>query len=82
MRTRSQTVWLSAECELKVPKIAAIVRESDDTVARWFKRYLAGGLEGLKDAPRPGRPSEITEEGGETYPDVADSLGGEGLFAP
>ena len=61
LRTRAQIVLLSAERELKVPDIAAIVRESDDTVARWLKRYLAEGLEGLKDAPRPGRPSEITE---------------------
>lgn len=61
LRTRAQMVLLSAERELKVPDIAAIVRESADTVARWLKRYLAEGLEGLKDAPRPGRPSEITE---------------------
>lgn len=61
LRTRAQMVLLSAERELKVPDIAAIVRESDDTVARWLKRYLAEGLEGLQDAPRPGRPSEITE---------------------
>lgn len=61
LRTRAQMVLLSAERELKVLEIAAIVRESHDTVARWLKRYLAEGLEGLKDAPRPGRPSEITE---------------------
>jgi transposase len=61
LRTRAQLVLLSAEQGLKVPEIAAIVRESEDTVARWLKRYLAEGLEGLKDAPRPGRPSEITE---------------------
>ncbi len=61
LRTRAQMVLLSAERELKVPDIAAIVRESDDTVRRWLKRYLAEGVEGLKDAPRPGRPSEITE---------------------
>jgi transposase len=61
LRTRAQMVLLSAERNLKVPEIAAIVRESHDTVARWLKRYLAEGLEGLKDAPRPGRPSDITE---------------------
>lgn len=60
LRTRAQMVLLSAEQGLKVSEIAAIVRESTDTVARWLKRYLAEGLEGLKDAPRPGRPSEIT----------------------
>jgi transposase len=62
LRTRAQMVLLSTEREqLKVPEIAGIVRESHDTVARWLKRYLAEGLEGLKDAPRPGRPSELTE---------------------
>lgn len=54
-------VLLSAEQGLTVAKIAAIVRESEATVLRWLKRYLAEGLEGLHDAPRPGRPSEVTE---------------------
>lgn len=61
LRTRAQMVLLSAEQDLTAPAIAAIVRESADTVGRWLKRYLAEGLEGLKDAPRPGRPSEITD---------------------
>lgn len=54
-------IWLSAEQGLKVPQIALIVRESEATVLRWLKRYLAEGLEGLHDAPRPGRPAQITE---------------------
>jgi transposase len=61
LRTRAQMVFLAAEQRLKVPQIAAIVRESEATVGRWLKRYLAEGLEGLHDAPRPGRPSEVTE---------------------
>ena len=60
LRTRAQMVLLSAEQDLTVTEIAAIVRESDDTVARWLRRYLAEGLEGLQDAPRAGRPSAIT----------------------
>ena len=51
LRTRAQMVLLAAERELKVPDIAAIVRESADTVARWLKRYLAEGLEGLERFP-------------------------------
>jgi transposase len=43
-----------------VPQIAAIVRESEATVLRWLKGYLAEGLEGLQDAPHPGRPAEVT----------------------
>jgi transposase len=62
LRTRAQMILLAAEQGLKVPQIAAIVRESEATVGRWLKRYLAEGLEGLQDAPRPGRPAEITAE--------------------
>jgi transposase len=61
LRTRAQMIFLAAEQGLKVPQIAAIVRESEATVLRWLKRYLAEGLEGLHDAPRPGRPSEVTQ---------------------
>ena len=60
LRTRAQMVLLSVEQGLKVPQIAAVVRESEATVLRWLKRYLAEGMEGLQDAPRPGRPSEVT----------------------
>jgi transposase len=60
LRTRAQMVLLSAEQGLKVPQIAVIVRESEATVLRWLKRYRAEGLEGLQDAPRPGRPGEVT----------------------
>jgi transposase len=60
LRTRAQMVWLSVKQGLKVPQIAAIVRESAATVLRWLKRYLAEGIEGLQDAPRPARPSEVT----------------------
>jgi transposase len=61
LRTRAQMVFLSAEQGRKVPEIAAIVRESEVTVQRWLKRYLAEGSEGLKDAPRPGRAATVTQ---------------------
>src|SRR5512147_2948376 len=61
-RTRAQMVLLSSEQGLKAEEIAQIVRESDITVLRWLKRYLAEGIEGLKDAPRPGRSVVVTEE--------------------
>lgn len=60
LRSRAQMVLLSAEQGLKAPAIAAIVRESDDSVARWLKRYLAAGVTGLSDAPRSGRPAKVT----------------------
>jgi transposase len=61
LRTRAQMVLLSAEQRLKIPQIAVIVRESEATVLRWLKRYVAEGLNGLRDAPRPGRPCKVTE---------------------
>jgi transposase len=60
LRTRARKVLLSVEQGLKVAQIAATVRESEATVLRWLKRYLAEGLEGLQDAPRPGRPAQVT----------------------
>jgi len=51
LRTRAQMVFLAAEQGLKVPQMARIVRESETTVLRWLKRYLAEGTEGLPDAP-------------------------------
>jgi transposase len=54
-------ILLAGEQGLKVPQIALIVRESEATVLRWLKRYLAEGIEGLQDAPRPGRPAQLTE---------------------
>jgi transposase len=60
-RTRAQMVLLSAEKGLKAEEIAEITRESYITVLRWLKRYQAEGVEGLKDTPRPGRSTTVTE---------------------
>ena len=46
---------------MTAPAIAAIVREEDQTVRTWLKRYLAEGIEGLKDRPMPGAPPKITQ---------------------
>src|SRR5258705_8504974 len=61
VRTRAQMVLLSAEKRLKAEEIADVVRESSVTVLRWLHRYISEGIEGLKDAPRVGRSSVITE---------------------
>lgn len=60
LRTRVQMVLLALEHGWTARQIAAIVRESDETVRRWLKRYQAEGLLGLHDAPRPGAPSKVT----------------------
>ena len=62
LRTRAQMVLLAAEQGMRAPGIALVVRESDQTVRNWLKRYEAEGIEGLKDAPRPGSPNLVTPE--------------------
>ena len=62
LRTRAQMVLLAAEQRLTAEEIAKIVRASEETVRRWLKRYLAEGVEGLRDAPQPGAPRKVTEE--------------------
>jgi transposase len=46
LRTRAQMMLLAAGQGLKVPHIAAVVRERAATVLRWLKRYRGEGLEG------------------------------------
>ena len=60
LRTRAQIVLLAGEQRLAAPAIARIVREAEQTVRRWLKRYLAEGVEGLKDRPTPGAPGRVT----------------------
>jgi len=62
LRTRAQMVLLAAERRLSAAQIAEIVRASEETVRRWLKRYLAEGVEGLRDEPHPGAPRKVTEE--------------------
>jgi len=61
LRTRAQIVLLAAERRLAAPAIAAIVREHEETVRRWLKRWLAEGIEGLQDRPMPGGPTKLTD---------------------
>jgi transposase len=61
-RTRAQIVLLAGEHRLTAPAIAAIVRENDQTVRNWLKRWMVEGIEGLKDRPMPGAPPKITKE--------------------
>ena len=61
LRTRAPMVLLAGEQAQSVPEVARIVREVETTVLRWLKRYQAEGVEGLKDAPRPGRPATVPD---------------------
>ena len=61
LRTRAQMMLLVIEQDMTAPQIAMIVRKDEQTVRRWMKRYIAEGIEGLKDDPRPGAPGKVTE---------------------
>jgi transposase len=61
LRTRAQIILLAGEQRMTAPAIAKIVRENDQTVRNWLKRWIAEGIEGLKDRPMPGAPSKITK---------------------
>jgi transposase len=54
LRTRAQIILLAAEQGMSAPTIAPIVRENEQTVRNWLKRYSAEGIAGLHDAPRAG----------------------------
>lgn len=62
LRTRSQMMLLAAEQGLTAPAIGRIVRENEETVRRWMKRYMAEGINGLMDMPRPGATPKMTPE--------------------
>lgn len=51
---------LAAEQWMTAPAIAAVVCEDDQTVRNWLKRWMAEGIEGLKDRPMLGSPPKIT----------------------
>jgi transposase len=54
-------ILLAGEQRMTAPAIAKIVRETDQTVRNWLKRWMAEGIEGLKDRPGGGAPAKITK---------------------
>ena len=69
-RTRKGAVRLAERARLvlgsrqgwRVSELVRMLGVSDPTVRVWIKRFNAQGLEGLKDAPRSGRPPTYTPE--------------------
>jgi transposase len=43
-------------------EVAARLGIHDDTVSKWRRRFLAEGLDGLHDEPRPGAPRTISDD--------------------
>src|SRR5450631_4339189 len=60
LRTRAQMVLLALEQHLSAAEIAVIVREDDETVRRWLKRWMDKGIEGLSDRDGGGAPAKMT----------------------
>jgi transposase len=58
---RARIVVLSWQ-QLTVPEIAVRVGCHPRTVRSWLHRFNAGGLVGLGDRDRPGRPRRLTEQ--------------------
>lgn len=46
LRTRAQMILLAGEQRMTAPTLAKIVRETDQTVRNWLKRWMAEGIEG------------------------------------
>lgn len=60
-RQRAHAVLLSAAGHT-INQLQAIFDVDRDTVAAWFDRFEAGGVEGLKSLPKPGRPPIYTPD--------------------
>ena len=55
VRSRCQMILLSADGH-GVGEIARLILFDENSVLFWFDRYEVGGLAGLEDRPRTGRP--------------------------
>lgn len=58
---RARMILASSE-GLTNADVARQVGASPQAVGKWRKRYLDGGIEGLRDEPRPGRPRTFDDE--------------------
>ena len=58
---RARMILASSE-GLTNSDVARQVGASPQAVGKWRKRYLDGGIDGLRDEPRPGRPRTFDDE--------------------
>ena len=62
---RAQMVWRAVQGD-KLDAIAAALGCNVETVRLWVKRFNRGGLDGLQDRPRAGRPpTYLAEQAGD-----------------
>lgn len=60
-KTRARIILLSAD-GVTAPAIAEKLDIAPLTIYRWRKRYLAEGIAGMGDRPRPGKPPSLSED--------------------
>jgi transposase len=58
---RAQIIWRARQ-GARVPAIARALGVCEATVRPWLTRFNAGGMEGLRDGARAGRPPTYTPE--------------------
>jgi len=61
IRTRVQMVLLAVDAKMTAPQMAKIVRQDEQTVRRWLKRFNQEGINGLYDEPKSGAPRRVTD---------------------
>jgi transposase len=54
-------VLLAVDAKMTAPQIAKIVRQDEQTVRRWLKRFNQEGINGLYDEPKSGAPRRVTD---------------------
>ena len=47
---------------LTCPQIMEITGSARRTIQQWIHKYNAGGIDALKDSPRPGQPTKLSRE--------------------
>ena len=62
VRVRMLAVHMVHVRKMSISDTADILLQADRWVYRWMRRYEEGGLEGLRDLPRSGRPPKISPE--------------------
>ena len=61
IRTRAQMILLAVDAKMTAPQIAKLVRQDEQTVRRWLKRFNQEGINGLYDEPKSGAPRRVTD---------------------
>ncbi len=62
VRTRMVVVRMVRVCNMSVKETADIQGRSPNWVRNWLRRFDDGGLQGLRDLPRCGRPRRIPQD--------------------